>query len=96
MTTCLVSELLGNDPTKLSYTDRVILKAKGRDTPIFTFNGKRQCRLSEHYDKHKWLCGSTEKKALFCFPCLMFNQVSRDCFYFNYNVFIAGGVIIIT
>ena len=73
---CTVSELLQNDPAKLSYeAERLRLKERGRSTPSIRFEGKRQCRLREHYEKWKWLCGSEELKSLFCFPCLMLHQV---------------------
>ena len=75
---CTVSELLQNDPTKLSYDERLRLKERGRNTPSIKFEGKRQCRLSEHYERWKWLCGSEELKSLFCFPCLMLHQVSLN------------------
>ena len=72
---CSVQELLEHDPLKMSYDQRILLKERGRDLPVFKFEGKRQCRLNEQYDKWKWLCGSADLKALFCFPCLVLKQV---------------------
>lgn len=50
----------------------------GRPTPNFHFDGSRQCRLIKKYSEHKWICGDAERKALFCFPCLIFKKSSRS------------------
>lgn len=56
----------------LNYEKRLEFKANGRPTPIFLFDGNRQCRLQQQYDAYSWLCGCPTRKALFCFPCLLF------------------------
>lgn len=56
----------------LNYAKLLELKQLGREKPLFTFEGKRQCRLSEQYTKISWLTACPTRKSLFCFPCLLF------------------------
>jgi len=56
----------------LSYEKKLELKQTGRDQPVFSFAGKRQCRLLDQYSKHTWLTACPIRKSLFCFPCLIF------------------------
>ena len=72
--TCTVSELLSQDCDKMTFEEKLKVKQRGRPVPLITFDGKRQCRLSDHYARFKWMCGCPEQKALFCFPCLIFKQ----------------------
>ena len=82
---CSVRELLEQDPLKMTYDELIVLKERGRDTPVFKFGGKRQCRLNEQYDKWKWMCGSSELKSLFCFPCLVFKQNKKAISWTKYG-----------
>lgn len=48
-------------------------KSDGRPTPkSVTFDGKRQCRISEWYARYSWICCSEIRKSFFCFPCVIF------------------------
>ena len=69
-----VTEILKLKETPLTFTQRIDIKNRKRPTPIFTFAGDRQSRLHEQYANHDWLCGSDEKRGLFCFPCLVFKD----------------------
>jgi len=67
-----VEELINLQNSPLSYAKKIELKTKGRDKPIFTFEGRRKCNLSVQYQKYEWLTGCPIRKTLFCFPCLIF------------------------
>lgn len=68
-----VTEIIDIKKNNLDTFDtKLQIKQRKRDTPIFLFEGKRQCRLAGWYQKYDWICGSPELKALFCFPCLIF------------------------
>ena len=69
----------------LTFDKKIEIKERKRPVPIFVFRGKRQCRLSELYQKNDWICGSAELQALFCFPCLIFK--------FKQTVWASTGVI---
>jgi len=48
-----IISLLATD--SLSYEKKLKLKQTGRDQPVFSFAGKRQCRLLDQYSKLTWL-----------------------------------------
>lgn len=66
--------------SRLSLSEKVQLKNKGRPTPnilitqVGISKNKKYVRSfnTEWYEKIKWLCGCINKNALFCFPCLLF------------------------
>ena len=73
MMTATVDNILALHATNsLSFSKKLELKEIGRDQPVFSFTGKRQCRLLDQYSKLPWLTGCSFRKSLFCFPCLIF------------------------
>lgn len=60
----------------LSYEMKIKLKKNGRPQPTFAFSGNRQCNLQMQYSKYSWLTACPQRKALFCFPCLLFKPNS--------------------
>ncbi|XP_061457100.1 zinc finger MYM-type protein 1-like [Rhineura floridana] len=63
-----------------SLEDKLKIKELGPDKPPLVMpqaasgRGKQYTRKFslEWYEKKRWLCGSSSKDALFCFPCLLF------------------------
>jgi len=58
----------------LSSAKKLELKELYRDQPAFSFTGRRQCGLLEHYSKLPWFTGCSLRKSLFCFPCLIYKK----------------------
>lgn len=66
----------------LSFDDRVQIKVLGRHTPPVDMTSEAKSRGGKYqrkfnvsaYDKYPWQTGCPEEKALFCFPCLIFQD----------------------
>ena len=76
--TAVISSSNPDSRETLPFEEKIKAKKMGRPTPNFHFDGSRQCRLIKKYSEHKWICGDAERKALFCFPCLIFKKSSRS------------------
>jgi len=84
-----VDELKNINFDKLSKTEQLKVKQRGRPTPnidltkvVTTRDGKTYTRrFKDHYfENHEWLCSSAANNALYCFPCLIFNKDCRSKF----------------
>ena len=71
-----VDHLLQKKFSAHSHQEKLEIKRLGRETPdlqIAQRDGKQNRKFSSNwYEKTHWLTGSVSKKALFCFPCLLF------------------------
>ncbi|XP_069481109.1 protein zwilch homolog isoform X1 [Ambystoma mexicanum] len=75
-----VEQLLSKPFLGLKHEEKLELKKLGPHQPDIKIEqlsidrGKEYSRRFTRtwYDKKKWLCGCPSKKALFCFPCLLF------------------------
>jgi hypothetical protein len=68
---------------QLTYEQKIAIKSLGPPRPKIVFEGKRQCNLSEQYNNHPWICGCPDRKAFFCFPCLILKPHSLSCWTTN-------------
>ena len=78
----IVSQL--RDFSTLSFQRKLEIINKGRPTPdlknLHQTAGKNKiirCFQRSWYAKKEWLCGSSVKNRLFCFPCLLFAAKSH-------------------
>lgn len=75
-----VENLLGLSFVKLSLTEKVQIKERGRVTPHIDLrsdavsHGKVYSRKfdSKYFEKYTWLTACPTRNRLFCFPCLLF------------------------
>ena len=80
MDTCedIVFSLLEIPFSRRNDIERSIILQQGRPTPKFALLQKEKGRTrtfkSSWYDQHKWLCGSTTKETLFCWPCVLLSS----------------------
>ena len=83
-----VEELKSMNFERLSKTEKLRVKVRGRPTPSIQIsqtassNGKKYIRsFKERYFHEKdWLCSSSVDNSLYCFPCLIFNKGGRSNF----------------
>ena len=67
----------------LKLEEKLAIKKRGPDRPNINIiqqtkdRGKTYNRTFSRawYEKKKWLCGCSKRNAVFCFPCLLFEQV---------------------
>ena len=75
-----VLNILNNKFSRFSLEEKLNIKELGRPMPNIkltqtSYKSKKPYSRKfnvDLYKRHKWLCGSSEKNALFCFPCLLF------------------------
>lgn len=72
--------LLEHPFQRLTYEQKIEVKALGRPTPDLKLETKQSVKgkqvvrkfKPEFYTKFSWICGCPAKNALYCFPCLLF------------------------
>ena len=75
-----VDSLLKKQFSLLTLKEKLDVKRLGRPTPFITLT--QECKShskkimrkfnSSIYEKYDWLCGCSIRKAVFCFPCILF------------------------
>ena len=68
----------------LTLAEKLAMKKAGRHTPDLNISKPGSSRGGSYvrkfnknvYGEHNWLCGCSEKNALFCFPCLLYGGES--------------------
>lgn len=85
----IVVSLLEVPFSRRNEIDRRIILQQGRPTPKFSFlqndKGKTRTFKSSWYDQHKWLCGSSTKENLFCWPCILLSNNKGVWSYEGYS-----------
>ena len=74
-----VSQIKRLNFSRLSLDDKVEIKERGRPLPDLFFSqedvahGKKFKRNfhRKYYDDNDWLCGCSDRNAVFCFPCML-------------------------
>lgn len=71
-----ISALLQTPFSSRTLAEKLDIKKLGRPLPNLNLQQqtKNRCRKfnPEIYNKNKWICGSQEVNAFFCFPCVLF------------------------
>lgn len=75
-----VASLISTSFTSLRLEEKLEIKRLGRPTPSLNICQEIKSKSRNFvrkfnpdiYNKNDWICGCSERNALFCFPCLLF------------------------